>query len=71
MRGLKQQRGRAYQIRVCHVGIHVDVSSMISCWAPRAFTFQCEMKLHGPGVFNQREVLSNNGEGPIKSQFAM
>lgn len=42
---------------VCHVGIHINISSLITCWTPhQAFTFQWKVKMNGPGLVDQHEV---------------
>jgi len=38
---------------VCHVGLHVDFSSMKSSLGLEAFTFVCEVNLDGLHPFNQ------------------
>ena len=49
---------------VCHVGIHVDFSSMIIASGPWAFTFKCVVNLESLHLFNQWEILECNGQGP-------
>ena len=41
----------------CHVGIHVDLSSMILSWGPYVVTFSCEVNLDGVSLFDQRETI--------------
>ena len=49
---------------VCHVGLHVDFSSMKSSSGLQTFTFKCEMNLDGLHPFDQWELLDCNGHGP-------
>ena len=52
---------------VCHVGIHVDFSSMIISLDPCTLTFYCGVDLDNLGLFDQWEILECNDHGPSVS----